>query len=673
MPKHISYLTPLKKSTSQAQIIAFDTEDNGQGVPNNFICACFYTIEDGKEVKKTFWNLDEARKYMFHQRKYPVIFFAHNLAYDLANMDYPEGTVKHMISGSKLVGARYEYGTQRMTKHGPRFQHVTKFMDTGNFFVGESIKSLGKIFGDYKLDFDVNRIKNKRPEDLDEQTKQEVSEYCMKDSEICYKTAQKLVDLCNEREVRFKSYTAGSLALTTFRTHYMLENWSVRNQYVNDYERSSYYGGRTEIFNYQLHPKVYYEDIVSSYPTAMTNKTFPKPWSYSILKNCKWEKIKNHKGISLVTVNVPKYMPNGELLRIPPLPYKEPKTSKLLFPYGRWTGSYVHEELIMAEKYGCAIEEVHESVLYAESFNPFKDFITHFFEKKKVTKGIEKQFNKLMMNSFSGKLGEKRESWIRIREEDFKICECKSPEFVEEKCLLCEGYNILDCKSKENRYEPNQDGWYNMCIGRKPDPTHSFPCLISYITAYGRIKLYEDQLKYQDAIYCDTDSCVSTIKHPVSIGKELGQWETKIVKNFQGYVPKLYGGSDEKDEFHMKMKGVPKNHTFVYQCIDGHKTLSEPCKGICLVNHFEESKEGKCKTCGKELDPNIFPFNYDQPVKMAEAIHRNLKPNEWKTLTKYINILDNKRIRLPNGDSEPLLINDVSSFSFREQLSKYDN
>ena len=69
-------LTPLKPTTSDIRIIAFDTEDNGQGAPDNFLCATFYSENE----QKTFLDRNEAREYMFKERNGSTIFFAHNLA-----------------------------------------------------------------------------------------------------------------------------------------------------------------------------------------------------------------------------------------------------------------------------------------------------------------------------------------------------------------------------------------------------------------------------------------------------------------------------------------------------------------------------------------------------------------------------------------------------------------
>ena len=634
-------LFPLKPGNQDIEIIAFDTEDNSKGVPGNFICACFYSEKE----QKTFFNIEEAREYLLLKRSKPVIFVAHNLAYDLANLDYPAGAVQHIVSGSKMIGGLLKYNDK-----------ITRFIDTGNFFIGESIKSLGAVVGDDKIEFDIAKIKNKDPKELDFETLNECAIYCMKDAKICYLITNILKDLTSKNNSRFKSFTAGSLALRIFRTNFMKYKWPTRPQEINNYERCSYYGGRTEVFNYNLHQSVHYEDINSSYPTAMYFQQFPVPWDYNLLHKPNWNNIKDKFGIVLATVEVPK-------MRIPPLPYKHPKSGKLIFPHGCWTAAYTTHELNMALKYGVKIKHIHSAIIYGSTFSPFKEYIEQFHKLKSNSKGLERSFYKMLMNSLSGKLGEKRVNILRIKESDFSVCNCPTNQ-ISGQCKLCNGYII------DGQYaEPNDEGWITVRGERLPDPTHSFPCLIAYITSYGRIKLYEDRLKHQDAIYCDTDSCITEYDHPENRGEGLGKWEDNIYANFLAYAPKFYTLTSKKG-FTLKLKGVPKSHMFFYKCSSCSTTHQEPpCKGKCLTNHMDNTH---CKSCNKQLDDNEKFFTYEKPIKLSEAIFRNKKPNNWELIEKSVSLLDDKRIKKPNGDSDPLFIIDNDVKTFEDMVKRYE-
>jgi hypothetical protein len=149
-PKFNLPFASLKHAAKQYSIIAFDTEDNGEGSPENFICASFYGDYKGKLVQHTFFNREDARKFLFQNWKDPPIIFAHNLSYDLMNLDYPEGEVQVIpsISG-RLIGAVRKYGKAAYKTASGETKTTNKYklnmMDTGNFFIGASIDQLGSL------------------------------------------------------------------------------------------------------------------------------------------------------------------------------------------------------------------------------------------------------------------------------------------------------------------------------------------------------------------------------------------------------------------------------------------------------------------------------------------------------------------------------------------------
>jgi hypothetical protein len=398
---HFFPLKPMVKPPAMPHIIAFDTEDNSLGAPHNFICGCVYEGADPIQ-QYVFWNRDAMRKHIFDERRYATIGVAHNLAYDLWNIDYPENTCELINGKSKLIGATYKYGKRQQMR----------FLDTGNFFIGASIHSLGEQLGYQKIGckceqhdfndngicptcgmFSVHYLKNKRQCEIQDDTRQIIAEYCMRDAEICYRTMKKIIDMTYMYKTRFKCFTAASLAMRIFRTNFMKGRWKKRSMKINDIERLSYYGGRTEAFDYRMHESVFAEDIRSSYPSAMMKFTYPYPVNPIRVIYTLDEALK-HEGISLVTVRVPLDM------HIPPLPYRR-EDGRLLFPVGTWTAAFTHPEIKMAIKHGVEILEIHESLIYSNTFSPFKDFVGTFYKLKDSTKGIEREFYKLLLNCFS--------------------------------------------------------------------------------------------------------------------------------------------------------------------------------------------------------------------------------------------------------------------------------
>jgi len=625
----IKVLAPLKKSKSVPNIIAFDTEDNGKGAPNNFLCACFY---DGNR-HRVFLDRAAARKFIFDtQRHGATIFFAHNLAYDLANLDYPEGTAKLIPIATRLIGAKFR----------ARNRGAVQFMDTGNFFVGASIEKLGEKLDYPKIKFDINKIKNKQLSDLDDDTIKELTTYCSRDAEICYKIACQLVTLTHNNHTAFKAFTAPALSMRIFRTNFLNDTLICRPQNINDFERLAYYGGRTEVFDYRHYPLIDYEDITSSYPTAMFYKEFPYPCNFSRVQNAKWSGIKKHEGVSLVRVTVPP-------MHIPPLPYRRKDDGRLIFPIGTWSGVYTHIELRMAEKYGVVIEEVIDSIIYHKTYNPFKGYVQEFYNKKNITKGIERDFYKLMLNGLSGKFGEKRTAVIRAKLSELRLCDCTAPEMtIYHTCkncrnLIIEGTQPLD---------PDNNGWISIMGDKLPDPKHTFPILIAYICAYGRIKLYEERLSKCNALYCDTDSCITDKSPMTNIGKELGNWSLNKYEDFMAIAPKFYTYkyTDDKDGVHkemLKLKGVPHRHLIIYSCDKCH-TLNET---------------RVCERCHKKLTDDNKRYKFERPLKLAEAIRRKLAPNMWIAVCKQISITDNKRIKHADGTSSPIEVHEDETYT----------
>lgn len=659
---------------SNIELIAYDTEDNSEGAPENFLCAVFYD----KDGMHKFKDREEAREFIFNKRKQTTLIFAHNLAYDINNIDYPEGTITLMPLKSRLIGGRWKYGRGQ----------ILRFMDTGNFFVGATIDSLGKNLNKPKIGcscdvfdtnkytgicnqcncFDIRLIKHKHVEELPSELVENMMTYCGRDAEICYSVAKNLFELSKQLNTRFKGFTASSLALRIFRTNFLEEEWECRSMEINDYERLAYYGGRTEVYDYRPYPKVIHEDISSSYPTQMHNMIFPFPSEY-MLATYTWEQAKKFEGISLVRITVPK-------MHIPPLPYRR-EDGKLVFPYGTWVAAYTHPELKMAEKYGVVVEKCYQSLIYHRTFRPFVKYIETFYNLKNTSSGIQRDFYKLMLNGLSGKLGEKTYRTMRGKLDTLDVCLCenKTPDTRSNYCNTCGKL----CINGLIVTPENDDQWVNIIGAREKDSPHTFPVLIAYICAYGRIQLYEHRLKYQDALYTDTDSYMGLKAHNEYLGRGLGLWERNDMYNFRAYAPKFYTSqrtpnlckcnnpiskedgicstcnNDIKKE--LKLKGVPKKHSVIWKC------------DICS----DEYSSPFCTNCNVKLGIECKLYRFQRPLKLSEAIRRHMKPNTWSEISKRISLIDNKRIKHDDGTSEPTYVNDKREITtFRDMLKFYE-
>lgn len=627
MPKSDKdYFSALKQDHRTYDLISFDTEDNGTGAPNNFLCANFYTANK----QWTFTDRKEARKFMLYKRKKSTKFVAHNLLYDLMNLDFPEGNVALLFAKGRLICGKYKYGNKQ----------CTTFIDSGNFYSHTSVEELGALIDYPKIKFDVSRFANKKIHELDEKLKDEMITYCMRDAEITYKVMNELQTECQKYHTGFKGInTSASLAMKIFRTNFMKGvRIKLRPRQISNYERLSYYGGRTEVLDYRSFPKVNYIDINSSYPFQMSSKKFPNPSCYEIMEKPPYEKIKDFEGIALVTIEIPK-------VRIPPLPYRY--DGKLIFPYGTLIGCWTMPELNNALKHGCKVTKVHHAIVYYETLDLFSAYVKEFYKRKTESTGIKKEFYKLLLNGLSGKFGEKHNITFRGKLANMDLCNCKfkwdfeanerTPASDNGICEECDRIHIDGTHS----FDKFGNGWVTIESEKTKDSRHTFPILIAYVTAYGRIQLY-NQLIDCHSIYCDTDSVVSLdIGRNASLGTDLGQWKAETLYDFQAYVPKVYDAKTDvcKDKlcsnygtFHLhnihKIKGVPKNH--------------------------------------KQITSLIYEFN--RPLKLSEALRRKEPPNKWIRDSKELILRDTKRTRLTDDTSEALYINDTRNIKTFEDL-----
>lgn len=482
-------------------IIGFDTEDNGQ---NQFLCSAFYDITRNRSF--IFTDREKARQFLFCKRNMKTIFFAHNLLYDLCNLDYPENTARLVFNKSKLCGAT----------HGKNI-----FVDTHNFYP-TTLEEIGKTFRHEKLKFDFSKTRGKQLHEIDLDTLTELKRYCLNDAKICAIVGKHLAEMSEKYRIKFRNFSIAGLSHKIFRKNFLTEKLIPRNEEINDFERLAYYGGRTEVFRYGKRKDIVYEDINSSYPHAMT-KRIPNPMKYIVIKNAKWKDIENDMGITLAKINSP-------YENIPLLPFRT-EEKKLIFPVGKWLGAYTHAELKLAGELGYKIEPI-VSAIYPDEFSDLKKFVNHFYTLKNSSEGIEKAFYKVVLNSLYGKFAEIRYEIVRRKIEHIK------PEEIQGKF-----------------FSINELGWVSYIGKRLPSPSHCFPVISAYISSYARIQLFEERLNYLDEpYYCDSDSCISSEETNYNAGSGLGQWKCERYKEFEAFAPKCYVLDGKR-----KSKGIPKS------------------------------------------------------------------------------------------------------------------
>ena len=464
-----------------------------------------------------------------------------------------------------------------------------QFMDTLSWHKA-SVKQLGEIVGIPKLEhptFLGQKPKNEEETNI-------LNEYNKADCEISCKFAEWFQDTIISLGGKLK-ITIASTSLDVWRRNFQTqvlikEDEVIRKQGKISKERlkdkifKAYYGGRTEVLQRGTFKNLNYYDFNSLYPSVMLGN-LPLPNSVSYLPKGSLTSIFNREGVSEVTIEY-----DGD--ELPLLPYRQ--DGKLLFPKGIMRGYWTHVELRTAIKFGYKLHEVHETIEYSMSFMPFNDYISKLYAmrlKAKKNKSSEQIIYKLLMNSLYGKFGEKMHKvtfdfdFNTISEEELKT--------------LKEEHYDKDIKV-------NDDGKAYFTFDEECNSAHIFPILPTYITALGRIKLWDVARKH-NPVYMDTDSIITEDTLPFS--NKIGELDCEYrVDNGIFIKPKMYMFTDGEKEI-VKLKGVPR--------ITREKML-EVLKGNSV--------------------------SYTKFVKLKEGIRRNIAVNSMIQIKKNIDLEDSKRI-----------------------------
>lgn len=213
-------------------------------------------------------------------------------------------------------------------------------------------------------------------------------------------------------------------------------------------------------------------------------------------------------------------------------------------------GLWDFEESIVKKRYNIISYEYIKTYRFSKfENNPFKEFLLKLYQNKQTTKGAEKQFNKIIINSLYGKYGQRQENLTHIFTDFF------------EKETYTEEFKAI-----------------------------SYLPLAMFITAKARYILnsYIDMFG-DNFIYCDTDSIYFKGELPqcVKIGKELGEWDLehkeedalflgqKIYKI--GSVNKMVGLSKKVQPF-LEFKDYKIGNVFINSNLKQKKVL-----GGCIL------------------------------------------------------------------------------------------
>lgn len=458
-----------------------------------------------RTAKEFFYYLEKIKEYKilygFNSGKFDVPVIFDNLY--RVGVDFKPR--KMFFSGSRLVSATMGKNTILKDILGV-FASIRLKDERGRM----GLNALAKEFlGIEKEDYNSENIQK-----VDE----ELIKYNKRDVEIVEGLFKKVYELSG-----VLPSTSGKMAISIYEKKFRPDIKQIANRRGI---KQFYRGGRSEVFKFEgKNVRLY--DVNSMYPYVMVKYPYPIGPVFQEINI-------NKEGYSFAIIKAPYNY-------VPYLPYKA--GSKLIFPYGSFSGYYTNFELREAKKRGIEFEVI-DGYVCDETEYIFADYVKCFYDLRKKAKEEKNKvldsYAKLMLNSLYGKFGQ-------------------SP-FIQD----------LKIKKIENL---SRDDVASMVFGNKQkyaivkkltfNPFVYYDYIIAgYITAYGRHVLYEylEKLKPEELFYVDTDGIVSSGDLDNYVGKDLG--ELKIegeYEEYHGLLPKVYMLVN-KDKTIVKAKGF-KNLT----------------------------------------------------------------------------------------------------------------
>lgn len=520
-PPKFHFTQGKQTAPKERSFLAFDTETASDG---SFICGAFYgelktsrgveTVAEYCDTEVEFRDTFVAIETRAKARKRGFILIGFNTAYDLIYLGDIVASGERLDAGARFIMAETVNGT--------------KIFDISNHVIGtldDWIKRLNmsEKYGICKREGYLDSAEGKRTQVLD-------------DAKATWVLASWVQSRMIQNFGISLTPTKFGAALKIFQRNYFNDKWfrTEREQWKNDFERESYYGGRCEVFKRGRRVVESY-DVNSMYVAIMRDEKIPNPTIANYLKNPK--QILGLIPTDFLTVDCRVRVPKT---RIGLLPYRDKNNNgKLIFPYGEWRGVYNSIELREALKWGAEIVEIYRALWYPEAKNYFREYAAMTMEGRRRARQAgdlaEEQLYKYYGNGLYGKFAQQNAvggQYVRLSQYDGDL----------------EGKTIIPGAG---------DHWVELPVERKEDSWHTFVIVSATVTAYARAKMLRALCQNAEtAVYCDTDS-LKCEGHPIGldIGDAPGQWGYEYTDEQPFYRPKRYAS---------KRKGIPKKHKLIY-------------------------------------------------------------------------------------------------------------
>ncbi len=425
-----------------------------------------------------------------------------------------------------------------------------------------------------------------------------------------------------------KSVLGGSLRVSPLRAS-DLQGYEGCTGCLHEWIRLGYYGGRVERFRPSGKGLSYY-DINSSYPRAMLE---PMPGGdLTVLGDCSVEALRSmardHIGFVQCEVEIP------ESCYLPPLPHRDAKSGKLIFPVGNLEGVWSWSELTLLDHplVRGRIRKVIRSAWYGTEVL-FFDFVKELYAFRDKSAATYEEglalVSKLMMNSLYGKFG--------MNEDRREIC------------VLAPGEAPPEGATFPTFEDGDPDLMSRVCyVEKRVSPPYVMPQISAHITALARVRLWNFMAQVLDRggklYYCDTDSLITDIPD-LPCSADLGELKNEYpgeVLDVEIAGPKMY--------LLRKSKPFEKEHR--------KDCPGQGCKG-CRRTKLAMKGLPKDKRTARTLR-NLQAgkkVHYQRLEKLGGMVQEGLaRPPRMLKVHKSMKGGNEKRVMLESGDSKPIVL-----------------
>lgn len=508
MNNHLKFnaLQKRKGKSSKKKIGVLDIE------AQNWIDFLILGFYDGKEYKE-FLTVESFLKYVLKKKYYGYCIYAHfGGKYDflfLLDKMYESAEIVE-ISGA-IIEIKIGFQPYLNRFNQLRYKNYIRFRDSYRI-IPVTLKKITHTFGvkNLKGEIDFSAIK------LNQETRKYLKDDVLGLYQSIKKFENEIINLGGELKL-----TIASTAMDIFKRRFMKENWIFKTYPEHDnFVRSGYYGGRTEVIIKHL-KNGYYYDINSLYPYVMKENFFPVGSPFMV-DNYRYDP--SDEGMIEIECYIPKDF------NIPLLP--QHIDNMMLFTTGKISGVYPMPFLRKLKELN--IDFIcHRALLFGKE-KLFEDYVKTLYEfRLKHKNDALGLISKLLLNSLYGKFAQK------IMRKNFFV----NPSEIELMEYINNEIEIFN-------YNEIKDVWF---YETTLDLNYILPAISAYVTCYAQLELYK-YLENFPVYYCDTDSIFTTAQ--IDTSNEIGK--LKLENKIQEAIflsQKLYAFITDQGEEKIIAKG----------------------------------------------------------------------------------------------------------------------